>query len=105
MNDTMFHWIAEVLGKGMAWLGVCLVMSTGGWLAWGFWLAARWRREAVAIDDPECVETLRLEATALGSARIPGHAVHPTAPAPCLVGVGRRATIRRCGEPLKWELR
>lgn len=80
------------------------VVAAGAWLAWGFGVAARWRRAAVAVDDPAWVETLGAEAAALGVARLPVLAVHPGAPGPCLVGVGRRPTLVLPAEYREWDL-
>lgn len=79
------------------------VVAAGAWLAWGFGVAARWRRAAVAVDDPEWLETLGEEAAALGVARLPVLAVHPGAPGPCLVGVGRRPTLVLPAEYREWD--
>lgn len=80
------------------------VLATGGWLAWGFAVAARWRREAVVVDDTAWLETLGDEAAALGLARLPVLAVHADAPGPCVVGVGCRPTLVLPAEYRDWDV-
>jgi hypothetical protein len=90
------HWLVA------GWLVGAL--AGGGWLAWGFAVAERWRREAVVVEDPGWLETLGEEAAALGVARLPVLAVHAGAPGPCLVGVGRRPTLVLPGDYRNWDL-
>jgi hypothetical protein len=95
-NWTGRHWLVA------GWLIGAL--ASGGWLAWGFAVAERWRREAVVVEDPAWLETLGEEAAALGVARLPVLAVHAGALGPCLVGVGRRPMLVLPGDYRDWDV-